>query len=103
MRSVLTLGLALLLTGLTGCATTGEGNDRPYNAMITRDTHFYIDGPDQQTPANGTFKRGTRVQILSRHGNMVKVQAIGSLRGYVSAAAVGPVDEGRQSWTDGSG
>ena len=106
MRSVLTLGLALLLTSLAGCATTGSNgqqDDRPFNAMITRDTPFFIEGPNQQTPPNGTFARGTRVKILSRHGHMVKVEAISRLRGYVAAGAVGPVDEGRQSWTDGSG
>ncbi|MEM1058885.1 MAG: SH3 domain-containing protein [Verrucomicrobiota bacterium] len=90
----------LLILGLAACATGSGGSDRPYNAMITKDTPFLLDGPNQQTPPNGTFRRGTRVRILDRQGAMVQVEAIGGLTGYVSAGAVGPVDEGRQSWTD---
>lgn len=106
MARVLSLFVLLLLgagsLSITGCASgggSGGGDDRPFNAMITRDTPFFLDGPDQQTPPNGTFRRGTRVRLLSRHGSHVKVEAIGGTTGFVSAMAVGPVDEGRQSWT----
>lgn len=97
--------LLLLALGLSGCATDGGGddktNDRPFNAMITKETPFYLNGPNQQTPPNGRFHPGTRVRILSRHGNHVKVQAVGGLTGFVSATAVGPVAEKRSSWTSG--
>lgn len=56
--------------------------------VITSETMFYRDGPQQARPADGKFEAGTAVDLIQDAGSYSLVRAADGREGYVSTDAV---------------
>lgn len=56
--------------------------------VVAVDTAYYRSGPQQGRPPEGTFKGGTRVEVLAREGSYWQVRAADGTRGHVPADAI---------------
>jgi hypothetical protein len=60
--------------------------------VITYDTHYYMDGPQQARPPEGMFKAGTKVQLLRDAGSYSLVCAANGTTAYVTTDALRALD-----------
>lgn len=82
MRLTCVLLLTLRLTGYqTGSAT---------HTLIS-ETPFYLDGPQQARPADGTLAAGTHVTLLQDAGSYAQVSLPDGRQAYVSTASLKPL------------
>ena len=84
----------LLIAILFGC--TNQPPQPPaapaFTHMITTDTEYYTDGPQQARPPDGTMKAGTKVNVVEGAGSYSRVKSEDGIEGYVvvdSLEAVG--------------
>ena len=90
--------LILMVLTMGGCADSrrqehpGQDGDQDAKtssgAFINCDSVFYITGPQQATPPNGTFKAGTRIEVIQEAGSYTLVCAQDGRQGYVSSDAI---------------
>lgn len=55
-----------------------------YSHVITRDTTYYLQGPQQAMPPQGTFKAGTQVNIIQSMGSYTRVKSENGIEAAVS-------------------
>lgn len=58
---------------------------------VVRNTPYYVTGPQQARPADGTFQAGTRVRLLRQAGSYALVRSGAGVRAYVSTSAIAKV------------
>ena len=91
--------LLLACMGLVACgedAPPEEPDPAPPQAEWTHvvgdgGAVYYLTGPQQARPPEGTFPPGTKVRIVSEHGSYVRMESETGQTAYVSAGDVGPV------------
>jgi uncharacterized protein YgiM (DUF1202 family) len=78
-----------------GCRTHSQCNkpdgqhaDPSTTPVVSHDTLFYRTGPQQAMPPDGTFKAGTRIEIIQEAGSYTLVRAQDGREGYVSSDAI---------------
>ena len=64
-----------------------ETNEKLTHALNT-DAAFYLTGPQQGSPADGTLTQGTKVRILRTAGSYVQIETEAGLAAYVSGGAL---------------
>jgi uncharacterized protein YgiM (DUF1202 family) len=91
--------LILMVLSMGGCADSQrKEHERPdadtsSGPVISSDSVFYKTGPQQASPPDGTFKAGTRVEVIQKAGSYTLVRAEDGREGYVSSDAITvPVD-----------
>ncbi|MEE2756883.1 MAG: hypothetical protein VYA30_09485 [Myxococcota bacterium] len=56
--------------------------------LVTEKTEFYLDGPQQARPADGTLPAKTRVRNLANHGSYCFVETVAGRRMHISTNSV---------------
>lgn len=46
----------------------------PATHIVTHETHYYLDGPQQARPPDGVLPKGTSVRVLDMNGGYARVQ-----------------------------
>ena len=62
----------------------------PLTHVLTSDTPYYSDGPQQARPPDGTLAAGTSVAVIKNQGSYTVIQTADGVVGYVSSAALAP-------------
>jgi hypothetical protein len=78
------LVLALEITGCAGTPASEQQAEPAFTHVIATDTAYYLTGPQQASPPDGTFKAGTKVWLLREAGSYVRVRAENGTEAYVS-------------------
>ena len=68
-------------------AQSAASNAAPTH-VVTADTVYYMSGPQQARPPEGTFKAGTKVALAESAGSYSLVRSAGGIRAYVSTASL---------------
>ena len=68
--------------------------DEAYSHMIAVDTEYYLVGPQQAQPPDGTFKAGTKVKLVEEAGSYCVVESGDGVRAHVVVDALKPLDDG---------
>ncbi|MDH3719190.1 MAG: SH3 domain-containing protein [Planctomycetota bacterium] len=55
---------------------------------LNTDAAFYLAGPQQGSPADGTLTQGTKIRILQTAGSYTQIETEGGLRAFVSGGAL---------------
>lgn len=88
-----------LIPGLSHAARPGH-SDTAYTHEVVKDTSYYIDGPQQMRPPDGTLRAGTRVTPIQKAGSYVQVRFQGPespIEAYVASEDIRPVrDQGEK-------
>ena len=63
-------------------------SDSEFSQMITAETVYYANGPQQGQPPDGRFSAGTKVNVIEQSGSHVLVKSDGGIEAYVAAHAV---------------
>ncbi len=107
-NSLLSVSLALFLCGAVAAAEQAPdaaSAQQPQAERLTENepaagwSHmvgpfgatYYLIGPQQAHPPEGSFPAGTRVRILSEHGSYIRVESADGITAYVDAGAVDPL------------
>ena len=61
--------------------------------VITTGSAYYVGGPQQARPPDGTLMKGTRVRVIQNAGSYSIVRTADGIEGYISTAAIGPAVE----------
>ncbi|MDP6634475.1 MAG: hypothetical protein QGG42_06235 [Phycisphaerae bacterium] len=61
--------------------------------VITVDTVYYMDGPQQSRPPEGTFKSGTKVTLVRNAGSYSVVRSTDGVQAYVATGALKAVEK----------
>ena len=64
-----------------------------FNHVITADTEYYTDGPQQARPPDGTLKAGTKVRVVEEAGSYCRVEGEDGVVGFVVVDVVKEVGE----------
>ncbi len=66
--------------------------EREFTHELTQDEVYYIDGPQQQRPPDGTFEKGTKVSLLQDAGSYSLVTSEADVTAYVATDALRPLE-----------
>jgi hypothetical protein len=66
--------------------------DEAFCHTIAVDTEYYLGGPQQAQPPDGTFKAGTKVRLLVEAGSYCVVETEDGVTAWVAADDVKPVE-----------
>jgi hypothetical protein len=61
-----------------------------FTHVATTDTEYYVSGPAQARPPEGTVKAGTRVRVLQEAGSYTRIETEDGITGYVARATLSP-------------
>jgi hypothetical protein len=67
----------------------------PFSHTISVETEYYLGGPQQAQPPDGTFKAGTEVRLLAEGGSYCLVESEDGVVAWVAADALKPVESGK--------
>lgn len=59
-----------------------------YTHTVSIETPYYLEGPQQGTPPDGSFSAGTKLKLLQNMGSYSLVLAGDNLRAYLSNATL---------------
>jgi hypothetical protein len=85
--------LAICITGLVvavGLAAAGCSRSS-YTHTVTADTEYYLDGPQQARPPDGTLSAGTAVRLVSEAGSYSLVETPDHMQVYVATDSLRPL------------
>ncbi len=60
--------------------------------VLAADTEYYIDGPQQSRPPDGTMEAGMKVTVIEDAGSYCRVQTEDGIVAFIAADAVNKVD-----------
>ena len=66
--------------------------DDAFTHTIAVDTEYYLVGPQQAQPPDGTFKAGMKVKLVEEAGSYCVVESGDGVRAHVVVDAVKPLD-----------
>ncbi len=78
--------LLLCILLLAGCQAGGGATH-----SVENETPFYLDGPQQARPADGTLTAGTRVTLVNAAGSYAQVVLPDGRRAYVATDSLRPL------------
>jgi hypothetical protein len=90
----------LVVVGITGCAmkmlTPSEsgaaGAGSSHTHVIIGETDYYKGGPQQSSPPDGQFAKGTKVTLIRRAGSYSLVRSENGVQAYVSTGSIRAAD-----------
>ena len=66
--------------------------------VLAADTEYYLDGPQQSRPPDGTLKAGTKVMVMEDAGSYCRVRSEDGIVAFIAADAISSPDvEGPQA------
>jgi hypothetical protein len=65
--------------------------EREFTHELIEDEVYYIDGPQQARPPDGTFAKGTKVVLLQDNGSYSQVTSETDITAYVATGALKPL------------
>lgn len=65
-----------------------RGTSSPYTHVIPQATSYYLNGPQQAMPPQGSFRPGTKVIILQDMGSYVRVRSEDGVEAAVSSGSL---------------
>ena len=68
--------------------------DEVFSHTIAVDTEYYLVGPQQAQPPDGTFKAGTKARLVEEAGSYCVVESEDGVQAHVAADAVKSLDDG---------
>lgn len=87
--------LLVIVVVVAGCSTSGKPptdamrvEKSNYTHVITEETVYYLNGPQQAMPPQGKFSKGTRVTLVRDSGSYAVVTSESGITAYVSTAAL---------------
>jgi uncharacterized protein YgiM (DUF1202 family) len=86
--------LVLVVLSMGGCAESQSQEHEPQDTktstgpVIRHDSVFYKTGPQQASPPDGTFKAGTRIEVVHKAGSYTLVRTEDGREGYVASDAI---------------
>lgn len=84
------LGLAALLLSLALVVGCQSHPTQAYTHMIIADTAYYVGGPQQSRPPEGTLPEGTLVNIIQEAGSYTLIASDSHVTAYVATSAIQP-------------
>ena len=85
-------GVALLLAACSDLPPLLATPAAPtHTHVIAFDTAYYLDGPQQVRPADGTLPAGTKVALVQEAGSYALVQVADGQQMYVAADSLQPL------------
>ncbi len=60
---------------------------------LSADTEYYIDGPQQSRPPDGTLKAGTKVMVIEDAGSYCRVRSEDGIVAFIATDAIPSSDE----------
>ena len=85
------LVLALEITGCAGTPASEQQAAPAFTHVIAADTAYYLTGPQQARPPEGTFTAGTKVRLLREAGSYAQVRAENGTEAYVARDSLAPL------------
>ena len=55
--------------------------------VVTMETRYYLSGPQQAWPSEGSFKSGTMIREIQSFGSYSLVESADGIRAYISAGS----------------
>lgn len=87
--------LLVIVVVVAGCSTSGKSSTdagrvekSAYTHVVTEETAYYLNGPQQAMPPQGKFPKGTRVTLVRDAGSYAVVTCESGITAYVSTAAL---------------
>lgn len=72
---------------------TQTDSSKDYTHTITTDTKYYMSGPQQSRPPEGTFKAGTKVSLIQTSGSYSLVKSEDGVQAYVSSSSIEKIEK----------
>ncbi len=88
MRSLLLSILFIFVFFSTSLGRAGETKLTQYTHVIPKATSYYLQGPQQAMPPQGTFKPGTKVILLQNMGSYTRVKSEDGIEAAVSTESL---------------
>jgi Bacterial SH3 domain len=63
-----------------------------FTHLVATDTEYYLSGPQQARPPDGTLPAGTKVTLLEEAGSYCRVRSEGGIEAYVSTESLQPLE-----------
>ncbi len=63
---------------------------------LSADTVYYLDGPQQSRPPDGTLKAGTKVMVIQDSGSYCRVRSEDGIVAFVAAGSIQSPDAARE-------
>jgi hypothetical protein len=67
-----------------------------FTHLVASDTAYYLSGPQQARPPEGTLPAGTKVTLLEEAGSYCRVRSQEGIEAYVSTNSLQPVEHEKQ-------
>jgi hypothetical protein len=61
-----------------------------FTHVVATDTEYYLSGPPQARPPDGTLSAGTKVTLLEEAGSYCRARSEGGIEAYVSTDSLQP-------------
>lgn len=94
MKNLPTVFLLLLISGLLlSCEEADKSKVETvpsFSHVVKFPTEYYIGGPQQARPPDGTFNAGTEVNVLEDAGSYLLVESKDGIKAFVSISALEP-------------
>jgi hypothetical protein len=69
-----------------------EEQAQVFTHVVAVDTEYYLTGPQQARPPDGTLPAGTKVTLLEEAGSYCRVRSEGGIEAYVSTNSLQPLE-----------
>ena len=63
-----------------------------FTHLVAIDTVYYLSGPQQARPPEGTLSAGTKVTLLKEAGSYCRIRSEGGIEAYVSTESLQPLE-----------
>ena len=70
-----------------------EGPAQAFTHVVTLETEYYLDGPAQARPPDGSLEAGTKVALLEEAGSYCQVRTEDGIEAYISTDSLQPLEE----------
>ena len=91
------LCVVLLVVGIVGCGVkmvgpaphkTGSAGSGAFTHVIVGDADYYMSSPQQGSPSDGSFVKGTKVTLVRKAGSFSLVRSVDGVQAYVSTGSI---------------
>jgi len=65
-----------------------EAPGQAFTHLVASDTAYYLSGPQQARPPEGTLPAGTKVTLLEEAGSYCRVRSEDGIEGYVPTGSL---------------
>ena len=76
----------------TTSQAANAGTEGDYTHVITAETEYYTNGPQQARPPDGRFTAGMKVELIEKAGSYVLVRSTEGITAYVVAGSVKKIE-----------